>query len=199
MDQQSAIEEIALIKRVIEESREFTCNSGKEIITWGILISIAVFASYGAIIAGYGHLAIWIWVVIIGSGWIFSIVMGIRKRPSMENLGVKILSYVWTSCGIAMTILGFAGTISGGLEDWAIAPVFATIMGVSFAVTALVQKLNWVLYVAVAWWVGSLLMFLVRGLETMPIFGVMIILFMVIPGMLFRKQWRDQQAHPDTK
>ena len=91
MDQQSAIEEIALIKRVIEESREFTFNIGKSIITWGILISAAIFGSYGAIIMGHSGFSLWIWAAAIGAGWIISIIDGIREKSREKNLGVKII------------------------------------------------------------------------------------------------------------
>ncbi len=199
MDQQTAIEEIALIKRVIEESREFTFNIGKNIIVWGILISAAIFGSYGAIIMGHGGLSLWIWAAAIGAGWIFSIIAGIREKSREKNLGVKIISFVWTSCGIAMTILGFAGTISGGIEDWAVAPVIATIMGTGFAGTAFVQEFKWVMYVALAWWLGALLMFFVKGCETLPIFGVMMVLFEVVPGIVFHRQWKNRQISAKTK
>jgi len=199
MDQQSALEEIALIKRVIEESREFTFNIGKNITIWGILISIAIFGSYGAIVNGYTRLSIWIWAVTIGGGWIFSIISGIREKSKTRNYGVKTISFVWTSCGIAMTILGFAGTISGGIEDWAVAPVIATIMGTGFAGTAFVQELRWVMYVAVAWWLGALFMFFIKGYETLLIFGAMMILFEVLPGIIFHSQWKNKQQNAEAK
>jgi len=199
MDQQSAIEEIALIKRVIDESREFAFNIGMQITVWGILISIAVFASYGAIMLGYGHLAIWFWVVMIGTGWIFSLVKQMRDRAMTESLGAKIVTYVWRSCGIAMTILGFAGILSHAVQDWSIAPILATIIGIGFAVTALIQRFKWVMSVAAAWWFGSLLMFLVRSYQALPIFGIMMILFMVVPGMVFHRQWKNKQISIETK
>jgi len=199
MDQQRAIEEIALIKRVIEESREFTFNIGKNITVWGVLISIAIFASYAAIVTGLSRMDVWIWVVMIGAGWTYSIVTGIRRRSETENFGIRIISTLWTSCGIAMTILGFAGTTSGAIADWAVAPVLSTIIGVGFAVTSMIQKLRWVMSVAIAWWLGSLVMFLVKGYETLPIFGVMMILFMVVPGIAFHRQWKNKQISPETK
>ena len=194
MDQQSAMEEIALIKRVIEESREFTFNIGKNIVTWGILISIAIFGSYAVIVSGHEQYAIWIWAVMIGAGWVYSIIAGIREKAKIVNYGVKIVSFVWTSCGIAMTLLGFAGTISGGIQVWALAPVIATIMGTGFAGTAFVQELRWVTYVAIAWWLGALLMFFVKTYDTLLIFGIMMILFQVLPGIIFHRQWKANNS-----
>jgi len=132
MDQQSAIEEIALIKRVIEESRECTINYGENVIVWGVLISIAIFASYGAIAIACGFLGLWIWVAMIGAGWIYSIVKGFRRRTVIENLGGKLLSYAWTSCGIAMTILGlparFQEQLQTGLSHQFYRPSWAPVL-----------------------------------------------------------------------
>jgi hypothetical protein len=199
MDQQNALEEIAMIKKVIEESREFTFNIGKNIILWGLLMSAAIFASYRAIAAGNPGVSLWIWVIAIGTGWIISIVWSIRGRSINWNLGVKIISNVWTSCGIAMTILGFAGITSGAIQEWAIAPVIATIMGTAFAGTAFAHKLGWVMYLGVAWWLGALLMFLVKSYQTLPIFGIMMILFMVVPGIVFQIQWKKRLLSSEIK
>ncbi|MGA7721985.1 MAG: hypothetical protein WCA84_12525 [Ignavibacteriaceae bacterium] len=199
MDQQSAIEEIALIKKVIEESREFTFNIGKNIILWGVLMSAAIFASYETIVAGYNGMVLWIWVAAIGTGWIISLFWGLGRKPSAENLGVKIISNVWTSCGIAMTILGFAGITSGAIQEWALAPVLSALIGTCFAGTAFAIKLRWVIYVGVAWWLGALLMFFVKSYEALPLFGIMMILFMVVPGFVFHWQWKIRQNKSETK
>jgi hypothetical protein len=118
--------------------------------------------------------------------------MGIRGRSFHRNLGVRIISNVWTSCGVAMTILGFAGITSGAIQDWAIAPVIATIIGTAFAGTAFAHKLSWVKCLGAAWWLGALLMFFVKGYQTLPIFGIMMILFMVVPGIVFQIQWKKR-------
>jgi len=63
----------------------------------------------------------------------------------------------------------------------------------------MVQKLRWVMAVAVAWWLGALLMFHVKGYQTLPIFGVMMILFEVVPGIIFYRQLKSKQATSEAR
>ena len=198
MDQQNAIEEIALIKRVIEESRRFTFDNGKYYLLWGALITIAIFAEYGIILTNNGGMPeCWLWVATIGIGWVISIVFGIREpsRPAGWPVGAKLVALVWASCGVAMTIIGFIGPLSGALHSWAICPAMAAMMGAAYTISSLVYRLRWVTLVGIAWWIGSLCMFAIRGINTLPIFGSMMILFQIIPGLVF---YRSSKRKPQT-
>jgi len=190
MDQQSAIEEIALIKRVIEESRRFTFDTGKYYLLWGILVSVGIFINYSIILIGStGLSAKWLWIVIVGIGWVISIIFTLREpsKPMNWPIGAKLIALVWASCGIACTILGFIGPLSGALEPWAICPAIAAIIGTAYTISSYVYKLKWVTLIGIAWWIGSLCMFAVRGINTLPIFGAMMILFQTVPGLIFHR------------
>ncbi len=192
MDQQSAIEEIALIRRVMDESRRFAFDNGKYYLAWGIIITIAIFAQYAVILTKNESVSSWIWIVAVGLGWIISILMGMRE-PSKSSgwpVGAKLISLIWISSGVSMMIIGFVGPMTGALHDWAICPAIATVMGGAYTISSLVYRLKWVTMVGIAWWVGALVMFAVKGIETLPIFGAMMILFQIVPALAFYKTSR---------
>ncbi len=193
MDQQSAIEEIALIRRVMDESRRFALDNGKYYLLWGALITVAIFAQYALILTNNKGIAeLWLWIVTIGIGWLVSSLFGMREAsgPSGWPIGAKLVALVWASTGVVMTIIGFAGPFSGGLHSWAICPALAAVMGGSYAISSLIYRLKWVAFVGVAWWLGSLLMFAVKGIATLPIFGFMMIFFQILPGLVFYRMWK---------
>ena len=196
MERQDAIEEIALIRRVIEESRRFTFDNGKHYLLWGVLVTIAIFLQYWAILTHADSLSPWIWLFSIGLGWVGSIVFGMREKskPGAWPVGAKLVAAVWISAGVSMTILGFVGPASGALRYWAVCPTIATVMGGAYVVSSLIYKLKWVTMVGIAWWIGGLLMFMVRGVETLPIFGVMMILFQIVPAVVFNRTWKRLSA-----
>jgi hypothetical protein len=201
MDQQSAIEEIAIIKRVIEESRRFTFDNGKYYLLWGILIAVAVFVEYGLILTGNAGLSAWLWSVTVGIGWVISIIFGIREpsKPAGWPIGAKLVALVWASCGVAIMILGFIGPLSGALHDWAICPAIAAVMGAAYTISSLVYRLKWVTLVGIAWWIGSLCMFAIGGINTLPIFGTMMILFQIVPGFIFYRSSKKKLQPVDIK
>lgn len=201
MDQQSALEEIALIRRVIDESRRFTFDNGKYYLLWGILIAVANFIEYGLILTDNAGLSAWLWIVTVGIGWAISAVFGIREpsRPAGWPIGAKLVALVWVSCGIAMVILGFIGPLSGAIHAWAICPTMAAIMGAAYTISSLVYRLKWVTLIGVAWWIGSLCMFAVRDINTLPIFGTMMILFQIVPGLVFYRSSKRKMQTVDVK
>jgi hypothetical protein len=202
MDQQSAIEEIALIKRVIDESRRFAFDNGKYYLLWGALITLAIFAEYALILTNNAGISeLWLWIATIGIGWLISTIFGMRERsrPGSWPIGAKLIAVVWMSTGVAMTIIGFVGPMSGGLHSWAICPALAAVMGGSYTISSLVYRLRWVTFVGIAWWLGSLVMFFVKGINTLPIFGFMMILFQFIPGLIFYRSWKRNLTTSDSK
>lgn len=201
MDQQSAIEEIAHIRRVIDESRQFTFDNGKYYLTWGALTTAAIFAEYAAILTGKESLSVWIWVGAVGIGSLLSVIMAMREPSRLGGwpVGAKFIALIWGSSGVSMTIIGFVGPFTGALHSWAICPAVATVVDGAFAMSSLVYRLKWVLMVGIAWWVGALAMFAVRGIATLPMYGVMMILFGIIPGLVFYRNSKKNAAGADAK
>ncbi len=201
MDQQSAIEEIALIRRVMDESRRFAFDNGKYYLAWGILITMAIFAQYAVILTKNESVSSWIWIVGVGFGWIISIVMGMREpsKPGGWPVGAKLISLVWISSGVSMMIIGFVGPLTGALHSWAICPAIATVMGGAYTISSLVYRMKWVTVVGIAWWVGALVMFAVKGIATLPIFGAMMILFQIVPALVFYRTSKSNSVASSSK
>lgn len=197
MDQQSAINEIALIRQVIDESRRFAFDNGKYYILWGVLVTLAIFAQYAVILMNIEYVSVWIWIVAIGLGWIVSLIFGMREPSRHQSfpVGAKLVSLIWTSTGISMMIVGIVGPITGALHPWAICPAMAAIIGGAFTTSSMVYRLKWVAAVGIAWWAGAIVMFAVKGIETLPIYGVMMILFQVVPGLVF---YRNSKRNPEN-
>lgn len=202
MDQQSAIEDLALIKRVIEESRKFTFENGKYYLLWGILVSLSIFIDYSKVLSSnIGLSGWWFWIVIVGIGWVISIFFAIREpaKPISWPIGAKLIALVWASCGVASSIIGFIAPFTGALQLWAICPVIAAIMGSAFTISSLIYRLKWVTLVGIGWWIGSLCMFFMRDMNTLPMFGVMMIVLQVIPGFVFYRSSKKIMQTVDIK
>ncbi len=187
MNQQDAIEEIALIRRVMDESRRFTSDSGKYYIMWGIIIAVAIFAQYAVNLTQNESLSVWIWAVAIGLGVIVSVFFGMREGSTGASwpVGAKLIALIWGSSFVSMILIGVIGPLTGALRSWAICPAMAAIMGSAYIISSLAYRMKWVAMVGTAWWLGSLVMFWIHGIATLPIYGVMMIFFEIVPGLVF--------------
>ncbi len=137
----------------------------------------------------------------VGIGSLLSVIMAMREPSRLGGwpVGAKFIALIWGSSGVSMTIIGFVGPFTGALHSWAICPAVATVVDGAFAMSSLVYRLKWVLMVGIAWWVGALAMFAVRGIATLPMYGVMMILFGIIPGLVFYRNSKKNAAGADAK
>jgi len=73
-----AQQELAFIKKVMEDSRRIICNNGQSFILWGILISVGMLVTYLKIAQNWDVSLGWFWPALIAFGWIITFVMEIR-------------------------------------------------------------------------------------------------------------------------
>jgi hypothetical protein len=196
MDEQHAFEEIAYIKKIIEDSRKSIIYSGKEFIFWGILASIGMI---GTEILEILHLylnILWFWVIIIGIGWLFAIYNYFKEQKSRRiySFAEKIVKVVWVGCGISMALIGFLGPYTRGLHYNYINSALAAILGSAYFITGFIIDSKLLRLLSFLWWLGSILMFLFFSAYNLWIMAGMMILFQVVPGIMFYKNSKKERS-----
>lgn len=186
MDTKQAELEIALIKKIMEDSRRIVAGNGMEFILWGVAVLVGVLGTYVSIALEKFNNIWWIWVLCIGFGWIYSIALHWHdsSKVSGNTLAGKIISAVWISCGIAMSLIGFLATLTGAIVAWSISPMISVVMGIGYFVSGIIYGQRWIWNLSFGWWLGSIIMFIWPGSHTLLIFALMIILFEIVPGFI---------------
>jgi hypothetical protein len=194
METKQAELEITLIKKMMEDSRKIIVCDGKDYIVWGCLVLIGLVGTYISITMEISYVVGWLWIIVIGIGWIYSLVIHwfISAKDRVHTLAGKILGGISISCGIAMTLIGFLGTYSGALEEWGISPMMSIVLGVAYFVSGIIYGQPWVKYLSFGWWGGAIVMFLFPGMHILLIFAAMMILFQIIPGIIFYIKWKKE-------
>ena len=194
MDTKQAELEITLIKKMMEDSRKIIACDGKDFIVWGVLVLIGLIGTYVLeSIRIYNYIS-WLWIIVIVVGWIYSITIHWigKSRIRVSTLAGKIIGGIWLSCGIAMTLIGFLGMYSGALKDWGISPMMSIVLGIAYFTSGIVYANSSVKYLALGWWGGAVIMFLYPGLHILLIFAAMMVLFQIIPGIIFYIKWKNE-------
>lgn len=196
METKQAELEITLIKKIMQDSKKVTVDDGRDYIVWGVLVLIGLIGTYVSILIETYYYFVWLWIIVIGIGWIYSIAVHWREgsKEHTKTLAGKLLGGIWISCGIAMTLIGFLATFTGAIGGWSISPMMSVILGIAYFTSGIVYSHSWVKYLSLGWWCGAIIMFLYPGLHVLLIFAFMMILFQIIPGIIFYTKWKKELA-----
>lgn len=194
IDTKQAESEIALIRKIMEDSKRIAVSDGKDFIFWGILVLAGVVVMYYMLIKQvYGYIGL-LWGIDILLGWMTSLTMHFReeKKKKVRTFAGKVLGALWISCGIAMTLIGFIAGMTGQVSGWAIFPMIGIILGIAYFVSGIIYGYSWVNYLSIGWWGGSVFMLIYPGIHSLLVFALMMTLFQIVPGIILYLKWKKE-------
>jgi hypothetical protein len=187
--------DLAVIRRLMEETRREVTDRGAHLLIWGALSACGLLLTW---LAATGVLALdptVAWLVILGVGWALSLGVGYRagRRARTVTLGRRMLSAVWLVIAVTLTLVALAGMFGEAVSVQALPGLLSAIIAAPLLLTALLTRERWLGWVAGGWWVGGALMLFVPGLYTLPVMAAMAVLLMLIPGGVL---WARSRAAP---
>ena len=194
MDEDAAREDIAFIRRTIEQGRRIAGAWSPDMLVWGIAIALGYFGTYARVRGYWTTDPNWLWVACILLPWAYSL----RRLPARlfarapdalaERRLASPLTMLWFACGIFLTILGLAVIASGERNAWWINPAAAGVMGIGFFVSSFLSNVVWLRWVGIAWWAGELAAFALRQrAEGLLLAGVLMLALLALPGVILMR------------
>jgi hypothetical protein len=187
MIEDQAREDIALIRRAIEEGAAYATAGSPDMLVWGIAVAIGYLGTYG-FIRGWSPVAPGpLWAACIGLPWLFSLRRLARRlvgsAVAARGPMAQALSMLWFGCGVFFTTMGIAVNATGEARYGWWNAVVAGVMGIGFFASASLTRLAWLRWVAIAWWLGGLALFALRHrLEALPLAAALMLLLLAGPG-----------------
>jgi hypothetical protein len=194
MDEDAVREDIAFIRRSIEQGRRIAGAWSPDMLVWGIAVAIGYFGTYGRARGYWTVEPNWLWLACILLGWAYSL-RRLRGRlfardpdaPAERRLASP-LAMLWFACGIFLTILGLASIFSGDRNPWWINPAAAGIMGIGFFVSSFLSNVVWLRWLAIAWWAGELAVFALHYRpEGLLLMGALMLVLLAVPGFVLMR------------
>ncbi|HML13650.1 MAG TPA: hypothetical protein VK456_10110 [Xanthobacteraceae bacterium] len=192
MNEDTAREDIAFIRRTIEQGRRIAGAWSPDMLVWGIAIAIGYFGTYARVRGWWTLDPNWLWVACIVLPWLYSLrrvwrplLAGQSEAPQRPL--TSPLTMVWFACGIFLTILAFAAILAGERATWGSA-VTAGVMGIGFFVSSSLCNLAWMRWVAIAWWVGELAMIVWHGAESLLLMAALMLMLLALPGFVLMRR-----------
>src|ERR1700731_87256 len=110
-------DEIAFIRRAIEEGRGYAINWGGDMLVWGVAIAAAYLGCFASTRGWWAIDSNWIWAGFVALGWLYSLQRVLRhvlsgapwptRRPMAHAMRM-----LWFACGIFLTTLAIAVSLA---------------------------------------------------------------------------------------
>lgn len=193
-----AREDLAMIRRLMSESRRTVDAGGPHYLIWGVLITAALVGTWAHQTGRLATQPVWIWSVAVGLGWILSMIVGIRggRRAEVRTAGGRIMAGIWVGTGVTLTLAGFLGTGSGTLTGDAMLGLTASLIGSALFASSFVLRPTPYRWLAVGWWAGAVPLFLWRDPGAQLLLAGMTVAFMLVPGVWLLLGRDDGSADP---
>lgn len=185
--------QLSVIKKIMEDSRQVNINNGFSYIFWGVLVSTALIINYIMIMYKYpGKYIGFTWLALMGIG---SIVSGIieaklNKKVKVKTFAGEILGSLWMAIGFSIFLFVFVGLFTKAYNAYYISPIISGVLAIGYFTSGVIQRLNWLKYLSIAWYLGAWALFMNMTTESMLYFAFMLIFFQTIPGIILYKKYK---------
>ncbi len=189
MIDEQAREDIAFIRRAIEEGSAYATACSPDMLVWGVAVAIGYLGTYG-FIRGWSPIAPnALWAACIGLPWLYSLRRQLGRllgsAPSARGPMAQALSMLWLGCGVLLTTLAIAVCWDGEIRQGWFDAVVAGVLGTAFFASSWLANLPWLRWVAIAWWIGELAIFASRHHPEMLLLAAALMLALLAgPGLL---------------
>ena len=197
MDDDSVRDDIAFIRRAIEQGRGYAGSHSLDLLVWGIALAAGYVGTYATVSGWWRINSIWLWAACIGLPWLYSLrpllVRLFRSEPQATRPPMaEALQMLWFGCGIFLSTFSVVVIVAGDMRQGWFSAVGAGTMGVVFFVSSYLCNLPWLRAVAIGWWIAMLLLYGLRHRsEVLPLSAMLMLLLLALPGLLL---WRRRPA-----
>ncbi len=194
-------EELAAIRRMMDEAQRSIEDNGKYFVTWGALTIVGLVATYITVTRDAPLRTLWIaWAMLVALGWLLGAWWGRRDRARApaRTIASTMVADNWSAMGLALTLLVFAGAASGTISPRAVPGVVCALIGSGTFASASVYRQPPLRAMALGWWAGAAVMLLRPGVYTILLMAAMVLVLFVVPGVLLWTRARADRARADA-
>lgn len=196
MVEEQAREDIAFIRRAIEEGGAYATARSPDMLVWGIAVAIGYLATY-SFVRGWSPLGPnGVWAVCIALPWLYSLRRFVKRigsgGPGRRPMA-QALAMLWLAIGVFITMTVVLAMATGAAREGWSSAVVAGVVGVGFFASSWLGNLPWLRWVGLGWWLGELALFALRHEpEVLPLAAALYLLLLAGPGYVLWSQ-RDRQ------
>lgn len=195
MNSNAPAEDLAYIRRLMEQTHTATVAQGHYFVAWGVLVGLALIGTWLMVrgVIETPWYAIWAPTVVLGWTYVAWAVRRDLRVQRTRSAFARLIGFVWMACGIAMTLTFFVAAPLGTISVHAIPGLVGAFMGIGILLTGLVAGIGWLVLVAAGWWLGAVLMWMFPGSNALAILAGCVVLLQIVPGVALSARNRSLQ------
>ena len=187
MEESKAAEDLAFIRKIMDESSSFAEVGGDQFVVWGAVTGLGMLGTWAIAsryLPGTGT-TIWIlWVAALAAGFLLSNWRRRRQqRRPVSNSVNRQIGAVWFAVGMPMLLLFFVGQSYELLRPQAIPATAAALLGTGIYLTGTLARISWLRNLAFVWWLASIALMLVHGATVFLVYALLVFALYVLPGI----------------
>ena len=178
-------EDLAVVKKIMLESRQRFYNVGIHLVVCGGIVILSLLLTYYSVFIKYLLPEYWIWLIGFTVALIFEYLQSKRyhKFTNLRNKINRIGGALWMSILITLMMFVIIGGISGQLTNGPSAFI-AGLLAIGYFVTGEAIEMKWIKYLGIGWWIGAIILFFSYNDIDILIMALLMICLQFIPGII---------------
>jgi hypothetical protein len=197
MSEDAVRDDIAFIRRTMEQGRRVVGSWSADMLVWGIAVTLGYAGTYARVRGWWTLDPNWLWTGLVVLAWLYSLRRVRRLASRTDAAAARLMrspiGMLWFACGVFLTITSFAVIFATAPNTWWInGAISAGVMGIAFFVSSFLCDLPWMRWVALAWWLGEVAMFVLRRQpEGLLLGGALMLVLLAVPGFVLMRRSRE--------
>lgn len=196
MNGSNPAEDLAVVRRLMEEARDLAWQHGKHFVVWGIIGTAALLLTYAHLTGGAQLPVGAVWSAALIIGWAFSAWVGWRdrRRARLRTIAGRMLGGIWLGFGVTASLIAVLALYTSALAGELLGGLMAALLGFGFFASSFVGRQGWLRGLALGWWGGAVALFLWPGPHTLPLLAGLLLVFQVAPGLVIHLRGRRMEG-----
>lgn len=176
--------EIAVIKKIMEDSRKAVYDTSMQGIFWTAVMAPAIIVNYLMFVFHFGLQYVGLlWLAAVTIGTIGSIIIARKERRTVraKTFAGKLLATIGIGIGCANVIFSVASAVAHAFDLVYLVSVDSVVMGMGFYVIGIIQQLKTLKMIALVWWAGAIFFFVFPSIHCLLFLAVTLILTVWLP------------------
>lgn len=187
--QNSAQENLAYVRRVMEETRSLALDLSYYFILFGALVVFGTALSYLLVTLSRWTFIPWMWVIVMGAGMIVAMIRSRRIGRQVNSLIRRFLVATWLMVLVMVAVLCLSFGLIGVLSLSIALAITSASIGMGYAISAVLARSFALGLLSLPWWIGGILIPLAGDWYGPAILGGLTLFFELIPGIVMK--WRS--------
>lgn len=193
--QQSAQENLAYIRSVMEETRNLATDYSYYFILFGAIVLFGTVASYLLVALSRWTIIPWMWVLVMAAGMVVAMFRSRRISRQVNSLIRRMLVVTWSMVLVMVVVLCLSFGLIGLLSLSIALAITSASIGMGYAMSAALGGSLMLGLLSLPWWIGSMLIPLAGDWYGPAIMGALTLFFELIPGIIMKRRSIDATSN----